>query len=63
MKGLSLHKLGRDREALAFLLEAEELGGLIKDLQRDIQEVERSFASSTKSAPPWSSSIIAVAAA
>jgi tetratricopeptide (TPR) repeat protein len=43
VKGYSLHKLGRDLEALAFLREAEELFPY-RELQRDIKEVERSLA-------------------
>ena len=44
-KGLSLHKLGRHEEALAILRDVEEKWpGYYKDLQKDIQEVERALA-------------------
>ncbi len=43
-KGFSLHKLGRNREALAILQEVEELIPLNKGLQKDIQKVERALA-------------------
>ena len=43
-KGFSLHKLGRNQEAMAILREVEELAPKYKMLQRDIQEVKRSLA-------------------
>lgn len=42
-KGSALHKLGRDREALKFLLEANEYSNHV-EIQRDLEEVERSLA-------------------
>ena len=44
-KGYALHKMGRHEEALAILREAEgKFFGYFKDLQKDIQEVERALA-------------------
>ena len=45
-KGYALHKMGRHEEALTILREAEEkwLMGYFKELQKDIQEVERALA-------------------
>jgi TolB-like protein len=44
-KGYALHKMGRHEEALAILREAEgKFMGYIKDLQKDIQEVELALA-------------------
>ena len=44
-KGVSLHKLGRHEEALTILREAEEKWyEYDKELQKDLQEVERALA-------------------
>ena len=43
-KGVSLHKMGRHQEALAFLREAEEHAPFNREIQKDIQEVEKSIA-------------------
>ena len=44
-KGVSLHKLDRHKEAIVILREVEEKWmGYNKDLQKDLQEVERTLA-------------------
>jgi tetratricopeptide (TPR) repeat protein len=44
-KGLSLHKLGRNLEALAILREVEDTFGSTRGFQKDLQEVEQALAS------------------
>ena len=43
-KGLSLHKLGRSKEALAILLPLTERYPYNRELQNDYQDVEQSLA-------------------
>jgi hypothetical protein len=46
MKGLALHKLGRNEEALGILKEADKKYiGYIIDLSEDIKSVEKAIAS------------------
>jgi hypothetical protein len=46
MKGLALHKSGKHEEALIFLKEADEKSiGYLKELKKDIIEVEQAVAS------------------
>lgn len=44
LKGLSLHKLGRHREALTFLREADEKTPGNPKIKKEIQDVERALA-------------------